>query len=426
MATGRMPSAHKGRRTWVLVVAIAGLVVALLSTFSSTARADERDDVASRQEESAAKVDQLKADLNGFDAALAQVYLDLEDLRGKIPVAQGQLDAANVRFEAATRQHQIAIDQLETAKAEQDRLDAEVKKAQADQARATGAIAGLAREMYRGEVASPVMLAMTAKGTEEIGDRAVDADALARSQNKAMDEARNLEVTQRNRAERQDAVAARITTLEEKAQNAAAEAGSAQASAQAKVAELDSLKTRADAKAAEWESSKAVAAEQLNAWQAEYDATTARLAQIDEANRLNGIHFGGDGTFRSPLPIPLVVTSSFGWRTHPVLGTSNFHNGTDFASPCGLEQYPVAPGVIAAVTYVTAGGNVVYIYHGMINGDSWMSAHVHLDSSAVYVGQNVDRSTVIGYTGSTGYSTGCHLHLSMMKNGVDVDPMDYL
>ena len=120
------------------------------------------------------------------------------------------------------------------------------------------------------------------------------------------------------------------------------------------------------------------------------------------------------------------MTSPFGWRVHPVLGISRYHNGTDFAANCGTEIYPVAEGVVTAVTVETAGGNVVYVNHGMMNGASMSTAYVHMQSPNVHVGQQVGRDTVLGWVGATGYATGCHLHLSVMRNGADVEPLDYL
>lgn len=423
MRWSRGTSTRRGRRRLVGVL-LAG---ALTFSLPLAGVAADRDDVAARQKESAARVEKLKADLNGIDSKLAAVYLELDSLKAKIPVAQSELDAANTKFAAATRQHEVALDQLESAQAERTRLETEVASAQEDQKRATDAIAELARQMYRGEGSSPLTLAMTAQSTQEIGDRASAAETLARSQNRTMEEARTSQVVEQNRVERQKAVTTRISALEEKARTAAEEAESAKATAESKVAELKDLKTKADAKAKEWDSKKAAAAKQLDAWQAEYNSMTSKLAKIDAANRAAGtVYATGGGMFTSPLPIPLVVTSPYGWRLHPVLGVKKLHNGTDFAAACGTLQYPIAPGVVSAVTNEVAGGNVVYINHGMINGHSWISAHVHLQKVDVSAGQRVDRSTVVGETGATGYATGCHLHLTLMRDGATVDPMSYL
>ncbi|MDN5963163.1 MAG: peptidoglycan DD-metalloendopeptidase family protein [Actinomyces sp.] len=420
----------RGRRRVLASVSVGALALAGVATTLSGPRpavADERDDAAQQQQEAADRVNELKSQLEGIDSTLAAVYLELDSLKAKIPTAQSELDAATTKFEAATRQHQVAMDQLVSAEAERTRLEAEVASAREDQRKATEAIAGLAREMYRGDTTSPLTLAMTSQSTQEIGERASAAENLARTQNRTMDEARTSQVTERNKVERQEAVTTRISTLEQKAAQAEQEAADSKAAAQTKLGELTTLKTQADAKAKEWDAKKATARAQLDTWQAEFDQRSAKLAEIDAANRSAGrVYVTSGGMFTSPLPVPLQVTSPFGWRYHPVLGVSKLHNGTDFAAACGTPQYPIAPGVVSAVTNEVAGGNVVYINHGMINGHSWISAHVHLQEVDVSTGQQVDRNTVVGQTGSTGYATGCHLHLSLMMDGADVDPMDYL
>ena len=78
------------------------------------------------------------------------------------------------------------------------------------------------------------------------------------------------------------------------------------------------------------------------------------------------------------------------------------------------------------MTVETAGGNVVYVNHGMMNGASMSTAYVHMQSTNVHVGQQVGRDTVLGWVGATGYATGCHLLLSVMRNGADVEPLEYL
>lgn len=418
----------RARRSLLAAIYALGLIVPL--TVIPAWAEDDRDDVARAQEESAARVEELKHDMEGIDATLAQVYFELDSLRQQIPVAEAELGKAQERYDAANRTHQAAIDQLETATAEKERIAEEIQEAEQLHSEALSAIGELSREMYRGGAASPVMLAMSAEGSQGIAERAAAAEALARTQNKAISSALNVQERQRNQATRQQAITDRITDLETKARAAAEEAQAAQEQAEAKVVQLNDLKKNADAKQAQWEAKKQEAARQLDKWQAEYTAMSAKLAKIDEENRAQQRVFstpsGGSSGFYSPLRIPLMMTSPFGWRTHPVLGTSRFHNGTDFAANCGTPIYPTAPGVVSAVTFEEAGGNVVYVNHGLMNGSSMMSAYVHMEGTNVYPGQSVGLDSVLGWVGTTGYSTGCHLHLSFMQDGADVDPMAFL
>lgn len=403
------------------------LAVSLAPTTQGVARADDdRDAVANSKNQAADHVSQLKSSLEGIDAALADVYVQLDTLKQQIPVAESTLAQARTTFETATRQHQVALDQLESAQAEQQRIEDEVATARTEQEEATQAIAGMARQMYRGDSVSPVVIAMTAEGTQDISDRTAAAQALTRSQTRALEDARNSEVVQRNQSERQVAVTERIQTLESTAKQAEETARAAKEEAASTVDELTKLNADAEAKQKEWDSKKADAESQLSTWQAEYDSMSSKLEAIDAANRAKGTTFGGNGAFSSPLDIPLVVSSPFGYRLHPVLGVYKLHNGTDFAAACGTPIHPIAPGVVIATNVETAGGNVAYVNHGMINGSSWVSAYVHMVGFNVSVGQHVDTSSVVGYVGSTGYATGCHLHLTIEQNGNLVDPQKFL
>ena len=384
--------------------AAALLIVLAPISFAPPALADEdRDRVAEAQRQSAQHVQELRNNLEGLDSSLAQVYVDLETANAQIPVAQAEFDTANERYEGAKREHDVAQAQLDAAQAEANRLSEEMTKARKQQEAAEKAVGSLAREMYQsGGTSSPLLIALSSSGTEEIADRAAAADALTRAQDSALSQAQGVQASTRNQQSRQSAVTTRISALEEKARKASEE------------------------KRAQWDAQKAQAEEQLGQWQREYQDATSKLAAIDEENRRQNRRYTSSSNFSSPLPVPLVVTSPFGWRVHPVLGISRYHNGTDFAANCGTEIYPVAEGVVTAVTVETAGGNVVYVNHGMMNGASMSTAYVHMQSTNVHVGQQVGRDTVLGWVGATGYATGCHLHLSVMRNGADVEPLDYL
>ncbi len=129
----------------------------------------------------------------------------------------------------------------------------------------------------------------------------------------------------------------------------------------------------------------------------------------------------GDGTFIRPVPGP--ITSPFGYRTDPVTGATAFHSGLDFGAPCGTPIKAAGTGVIISAGFNRGGyGNMTLINHG--NGLSTL--YGHQSSIIVSEGQSVTQGQVIGYVGSTGKSTGCHLHFEVRVGGTPVDPSGYL
>ena len=106
----------------------------------------------------------------------------------------------------------------------------------------------------------------------------------------------------------------------------------------------------------------------------------------------------------------------------------NGHRGTDYAAPGGTEIYAVSGGVVTAAAYHYSWGYYVQVYHGKDdNGNSYSTLYAHMNSvPIVSVGQNVSKGQPLGYVGSTGNSTGNHLHLEMKVNNVLVNVMNYL
>ena len=124
--------------------------------------------------------------------------------------------------------------------------------------------------------------------------------------------------------------------------------------------------------------------------------------------------------------VPISYTrfsSPFGMRLHPVYGDYRLHNGVDLSAPEGTPIYASRAGQVIVATYGASGGNYVMIDH--MDG-TYTTMYLHMTRYVVHVGQNVNAGELIGYCGSTGVSTGPHLHFSVFKNGVAVNPADYI
>ena len=117
------------------------------------------------------------------------------------------------------------------------------------------------------------------------------------------------------------------------------------------------------------------------------------------------------------------LTSPFGMRVHPVLGYERMHNGIDMACPQGTPIYAARSGRVTAASYQAGGaGNYVSINHL----DGFSSIYMHMTHYVVSVGQTVAQGQIIGYVGSTGISTGPHLHFGISYAGTYVNPMAYI
>jgi murein DD-endopeptidase MepM/ murein hydrolase activator NlpD len=149
-----------------------------------------------------------------------------------------------------------------------------------------------------------------------------------------------------------------------------------------------------------------------------------KLKQLLSAQSASSISRSASlGSLGAPLST-MVKSSPFGYRVSPITGgAGEFHRGQDFAAQCGTSVLAAASGKVTfAGWHPYGGGNRVVIDHG--NGLE--TTYNHLSSSSVQVGQKVTRGEVVALSGTTGASTGCHLHFEVMVNGEVVDPAGWL
>jgi murein DD-endopeptidase MepM/ murein hydrolase activator NlpD len=125
----------------------------------------------------------------------------------------------------------------------------------------------------------------------------------------------------------------------------------------------------------------------------------------------------------SGLPVKIgYMSSSYGWRKDPFNGKSSLHNGIDFAGKSGSDVVAVASGVVTFTGRDSGYGNVVEISHG----DDYVTRYAHNKETLVHPGDVVRKGETIALMGSTGRSTGSHLHFEVYKNGRSVDPSSYV
>ncbi len=221
-------------------------------------------------------------------------------------------------------------------------------------------------------------------------------------------------------AEQEEALKAEYTELENMQNSLIAKQDELNELVEGKEEELKKISADLSATNERLEQLKAAAAEA-----ARKQEEQARLAAAAaSANRNSGAGasvVSGNGTFTHPCP-GARVSSEFGWREAPIAGAGNNHKGLDLAAPAGTPIYAAAAGTVTIARYSNSAGNWVVINHG--NGLQTYYMH----ASALYVseGQTVSKGQNIAAVGSTGQSTGPHLHFQVMSNGTPVNPRNYL
>ena len=180
-----------------------------------------------------------------------------------------------------------------------------------------------------------------------------------------------------------------------------------------------------EAQQAQQKAQAAIESDEMN-----YEAIKKEIQKLIAAASASKPQLSFSG-FACPLKSYTRVSSEYGWRKNPVSGVNKLHAGTDFAAPAGTPIYAAASGYVQVAGWSSGGyGNYVIIYHGkMSDGNTYTTLYGHMRSVATTAGKYVNQGDLIGYVGSTGNSTGNHLHLEVWKGGSKanaVNPRNYI
>ncbi|WP_454853293.1 peptidoglycan DD-metalloendopeptidase family protein [Promicromonospora soli] len=442
----------------------AVLAVVLLLGGATAVYADDLDDRrAAAEREQAAKEkerESLEAELEHTDTQLADAVLELNRVEGRLPVAEAELAVAEAELERAEREAAILAQRLADAQLEEAKVSQQLQDGSGKVEGARDDIAQMAREEFRGsDDASTIGLVTGAQSTEEFISGYSVSSSAARIRARTLAELQDAEATARNLQARLTAIREVVTELKSLADENVRSKEQAKQAAVARKAEIQELIAEQERLKNRIERRKDIALESMRENEQELSSIESDLKRIireqeerderlarEQAEReaaaggssgggssgggsSGGGSAGGGGSL-SFLSYPTanpVITSSYGMRFHPVLQYYRLHAGTDFRAYCGTPILAPADGTVQYARYLEGLGNQVLINHGYSSGgSSVMTSANHLTSFVVSSGQQVSRGQVIGYSGTTGTSTACHLHFEVYVNGSTVDPMTWL
>ena len=226
------------------------------------------------------------------------------------------------------------------------------------------------------------------------------------------------------RIARAKAAAARKAAAERAARIAAAKAAKAEQARRTAEAKRERAKQRAAQKAA---AAAAAAEESSGSSSRTSRSSSSRSSQSDSSSSSSQSSSSStrSGSHGFSYPVNAPITSSYGMRFHPVLHYWKLHDGTDFGAGCGTPIRAPYSGKVVEKYYNAGYGNRLIIDHGRVDGRYVTTAYNHAIRYTVGVGNHVSKGEVIGYVGTTGYSTGCHLHLMVWLDGSLRNPMTW-
>ena len=354
----------------------------------------EIDALKAEQAASQARQDEL-------EEQLADVEADQAEAQQRRQLLQAQLDAINNEIENIDKQ--IAYYDQEIAQKEEEQAEAEAnEQAQYE------LFCQRVRAMEEEGTVSYWSILFNSESFSELLDRLADIDAVMAYDNQVMDELIAI---------REEIIALRTQLETSRAEEQAArdQQAAKQAEQQAKVAEAQELLDQINADVAEVNRQLDAESEAAAEIQAEI---AQKQKQLEEQRRQNNITIDSETSYLWPLPGYYRLSSLFGYRIHPITGKAHSHTGIDIPAPGNTPILACKSGQVVTSAYHYSYGNYVVIDHG--NGNSTLYAH--MSSRAVSEGDMVTQGQTIGYVGTTGSSTGNHLHLEVRDNYTRVDP----
>ena len=354
----------------------------------------EIDALKAEQAASQARQDEL-------EEQLADVEADQAEAQQRRQLLQAQLDAINNEIENIDKQ--IAYYDQEIAQKEAEQAEAEAnEEAQYE------LFCQRVRAMEEEGTVSYWSILFNSESFSELLDRLADIDAVMAYDNQVMDELIAI---------REEIIALRTQLETSRAEEQAArdQQAAKQAEQQAKVAEAQELLDQINADVAEVNRQLDAESEAAAEIQAEI---AQKQKQLEEQRRQNNITIDSETSYLWPLPGYYRLSSLFGYRIHPITGEAHSHTGIDIPAPGNTPILACKSGQVVTSAYHYSYGNYVVIDHG--NGNSTLYAH--MSSRAVSEGDMVTQGQTIGYVGTTGSSTGNHLHLEVRDNYTRVDP----
>lgn len=417
----------------------AGVVVLALAVGSGAPATAAGDPDATKK----AKVDRgiaaTKQHLDDTSSALVKANADLADTGTRLVSAQADSDAAQAALATAQARNAEAVARLEVATADEAKAKARLKQiaAQIDGARKD--VASFAARMYQEQGASQLTIALQAESPGDFADRLEMVGTVMSVQRQVVDHLATQRAGQVAEEAHLAAVQDERAAAQAQAQASLAAAAQAHAAATAAEAALATLQQQQQDQHATLTRRKSEEAAKLRAMQAESARLAAILKARAEAARRaaekarkkrgggssGGGASSGGGGFLSAAELGQPITSEFGMRFHPILHIWRLHTGLDFGGPCGTPIYAAGPGSIIQAGSAGGYGNRIVIDHGLVQGVDLASTYNHLQR-IVRWGGHVSRGDLIGYEGTTGLSTGCHLHFETLENGSFVNPRKWL
>lgn len=365
------------------------LTLILLGSSVLPLQAGELEDAMQKQEQIRQQEQQARGQLNQLTYTADKLKTQIADLAAQITVAQSMLNQKQTAYNKA--QQEVALSEKELTERQKE-LD-----------NRRDVLRRRVREIYEAGQISYLEILFQSENLSDFITRFEYFNKLISNDQKIMtDIAKEKELIEEKTKE--------LQTRRDQAAQLQTQA------AQAKI-ELDGKKQQQQVALNANKRAQEAIFDQIDKMEADSNALAAQIRKLTAAS--SGKVHGTISTY--PLPGYREISDSYGWRIHPITKKKSLHTGTDIPAPSGTQVHAAGAGVVIMAGWYGAYGNAVIIDHG----GGYTTLYGHNSRLGVSVGDTVKAGETIAYVGSTGWSTGAHLHFEVRVNGEPTDPLQF-
>lgn len=358
---------------------------------------------------------------------LAAKQQEIKKAKNSISSYQSQVRMVNASLSAARSQLSAVESSLAQAEAELAQTEAELKQEQENLDTQVDAYSNRLRENYINGNVSLLDVVLESTSMEDFITRSFYMEKILEYDNNMIDSINNSIDQIEEKKQTQEQQKADMESLKAAKESAVAELKQAQAEKYSLISSAEAAKDKAEDEYDAMLADSNKLNSEINALIAQQKAAAAKAAAAAKKNQSSGSSGGsyqtGTGSYQWPLPSGYrTITSPYGMRMHPTKHVYKMHTGIDISAPNGTSIYAADSGTVILARYYGSYGNCVIIDHG----NNVVTLYGHMSSIGVSAGQSVSRGQTIGRVGSTGASTGNHLHFEVRVGGSCVSPWGYV